>query len=108
MLKTKAHGPKASSHRNRANPTAAGFLGTLLAGVCVTILAAHAGYGASPAPAPAFANNDSGERPAEKLSKAFKGKLPITELTEDEAVLHALNRLGYGPRPGDLENVRRM
>jgi uncharacterized protein (DUF1800 family) len=49
-----------------------------------------------------------GSRQAEKLSKAFKGKLPITELTEDEAVLHALNRLGYGPRPGDLENVRRM
>jgi len=44
----------------------------------------------------------------EKLSKAFKGKLPITELTEDEAALHALNRLGYGPRPGDLDNVRRM
>jgi uncharacterized protein (DUF1800 family) len=42
------------------------------------------------------------------LDAAFKGKLPITELTEDEAILHALNRLGYGPRPGDLEHVKQM
>jgi len=43
-----------------------------------------------------------------KLRKKFKGKLPITELTEDEATLHALNRLGYGPRPGDVERVEQM
>jgi uncharacterized protein (DUF1800 family) len=42
------------------------------------------------------------------LDKKFKGKLPITELTEDEAILHAMNRLGYGPRPGDVERVRKM
>lgn len=42
------------------------------------------------------------------LSKKFKGALPITELTEDQAVLHALNRLGYGPRPGDVERIRAM
>jgi uncharacterized protein (DUF1800 family) len=40
--------------------------------------------------------------------KSFKGKLPITELTEDEAILHALNRLAYGPRPSDVEIVRKM
>jgi uncharacterized protein (DUF1800 family) len=39
---------------------------------------------------------------------AFKGKLPISELTQDEAILHALNRLGYGPRPGDLERIKIM
>src|ERR1700723_4302740 len=38
----------------------------------------------------------------------FKGHLPITELTEDQAILHALNRLGYGPRPGDVERIRQM
>ncbi len=38
---------------------------------------------------------------------ALKG-LPVTELTADEAILHALNRLAYGPRPGDLERVRQM
>ena len=42
------------------------------------------------------------------LDKKFKGKLPITELTHDEAILHALNRLAYGPRPGDIERVRQM
>jgi uncharacterized protein (DUF1800 family) len=42
------------------------------------------------------------------LDKKFKGNLPITELTEDQAVMHALNRLGYGPRPGDVERIRVM
>jgi uncharacterized protein (DUF1800 family) len=42
------------------------------------------------------------------VDKKFKGKLPITELTEDEAILHAMNRLAYGPRPGDIERIRRM
>ena len=49
----------------------------------------------------------SGEQIIE-LSKKFKGKLPITELDQDEAILHALNRLAYGPRPGDVERVRQM
>ncbi len=29
-------------------------------------------------------------------------------LTEDQRILHVLNRLGYGPRPGDVERVRRL
>ncbi len=43
-----------------------------------------------------------------KLSKKFKGKLPITQLTEDEATMHALNRLAYGPRTGDVARVEQM
>jgi len=35
-------------------------------------------------------------------------RLPVTELSADEAVLHALNRLAYGPRPGDAERVKQM
>jgi uncharacterized protein (DUF1800 family) len=42
-----------------------------------------------------------------KQDPALKS-LPITELTTDEAILHAMNRLAYGPRPGDLERVRQM
>src|SRR5271155_5599066 len=42
------------------------------------------------------------------LDRKFKGKLPITELTEDEAIMHAMNRLGYGPRPGDVEFIRKL
>ena len=34
--------------------------------------------------------------------------LPITELSADEAILHALNRLAHRPRPGDIERVRQM
>ncbi|MCU1342227.1 MAG: hypothetical protein JWN92_1650, partial [Candidatus Acidoferrum typicum] len=40
-------------------------------------------------------------------SKAIKG-LPAQDLTEDEAILHALNRLAFGPKPGDLERVKEM
>lgn len=31
-----------------------------------------------------------------------------TPLTEERRIVHVLNRLGYGPRPGDVERVRRM
>ncbi|HEX9761194.1 MAG TPA: DUF1800 domain-containing protein [Candidatus Acidoferrales bacterium] len=54
---------------------------------------------AAAAPAPAA---------ADPIIEAWKGRLPISELSEDEAILHALNRLAYGPRPGDLERVRAM
>jgi uncharacterized protein (DUF1800 family) len=56
-------------------------------------------------------NADAGRNSHEEkisLDKRFKGKLPITELTEDQAILHALNRLAYGPGPGDFERIRRM
>jgi uncharacterized protein (DUF1800 family) len=46
--------------------------------------------------------------PLPALDKKFKGRLPITELTEDEAIVHALNRLAYGPRQGEVERIRRM
>ena len=42
------------------------------------------------------------------LPRQFKGDLPITELTEDQAILHALNRLAYGPRPGDVEHIKQI
>src|SRR5215831_15402845 len=34
--------------------------------------------------------------------------LPSSSLTEDQRIVHVLNRLGYGPRPGDVERVREM
>src|SRR5947209_288784 len=40
-------------------------------------------------------------------SRVIKG-LPIQDLTDDEAILQALNRLAFGPRPGDLEHVKEM
>jgi len=34
--------------------------------------------------------------------------LPITELSADEAIQHALSRLAYGPRPGDVGRIKQM
>jgi uncharacterized protein (DUF1800 family) len=64
------------------------------------------------APFMASGNGRDGEQKKDKNSssasnKAIKG-LPITELNESEAILHALDRLGYGPRPGDFERARQM
>jgi uncharacterized protein (DUF1800 family) len=42
-----------------------------------------------------------------KQDPVLKG-LPITDLTADEAILHALNRLAYGPRPGDIEHIKQI
>jgi len=50
--------------------------------------------------------NENKAKPAD-ASKALKG-LPVTSLTEDEAILQALNRLGFGPRPGDLDRVKEI
>jgi len=49
-------------------------------------------------------------RPADKsfkLDPALKG-LPISDMTADEAITHALNRLAYGPRPGDIERIKKI
>jgi uncharacterized protein (DUF1800 family) len=55
-----------------------------------------------------LATSDQASAAPPKLDKRFRGKLPVTELTEDEAIMHALNRLAYGPRPGEVEYVRKL
>ncbi len=74
------------------------FLAAVLSFACVLSLGVDL-----PAVAAAPAAKDKKHKP----DPALKG-LPITELTPDEAILHALNRLAYGPRPGDVERVRQM
>src|SRR5690349_22893653 len=37
-----------------------------------------------------------------------KAKATKSALTEDQKINHLLNRLGFGPRPGDAERVRAM
>jgi uncharacterized protein (DUF1800 family) len=44
--------------------------------------------------------------PAAAALAAKKTPRPAAE--EDALIVHALNRLGYGPRPGDVEKVRAM
>lgn len=46
--------------------------------------------------------------PTAAAKHVWAGRLPITELSEEEAILHALNRLGFGPKPGDVERIRAM
>jgi uncharacterized protein (DUF1800 family) len=36
---------------------------------------------------------------------SFAGKLPITDLDQEQAVLHALDRLGFGPSPGEIARI---
>jgi uncharacterized protein (DUF1800 family) len=76
------------------------FLATFLSIACVLFLGLDVPASAAIPAAPA-----KDKKP--KQDPAIKG-LPITELTADEAILHAMNRLAYGPRPGDLERVRQM
>jgi uncharacterized protein (DUF1800 family) len=49
--------------------------------------------------------NQQKNRPVQ--GQSLKG-LPPSDLSEDEAIAHALNRLGYGPRPGDVERIKTM
>ncbi len=51
------------------------------------------------------ANDPQTGKPAQPSS--LKG-LPPTDLTEDQAIVHAVNRLGYGPRPGDVQRIKEM
>ncbi len=84
--------------------TAKSFLATLLSVACIFTLGVDLPLpAAAAAPAPIPAAKDK----KQKQDPVLKG-LPITELSADEAILHALNRLAYGPRPGDVERVRQM
>ena len=39
---------------------------------------------------------------------ADTGSKKKSALTEEQKIIHLLNRIGFGPRPGDLERVKRM
>src|ERR1700676_231967 len=98
------------NHNLRKRRESLDFIG---AGLLSVLLSAIFGIGIILAAPDAGAEKDkktkpSGDSATIVLDKKFKGNLPITELTADEATLHALNRLGYGPRPGDIERIRQM
>ena len=46
--------------------------------------------------------------PVPEPPPAVRVTLPKSPLSEDQQITHTLNRLGYGPRPGDVERVRQM
>lgn len=92
-----------ASTTNAFNPSVSATLKSLLALILsfTCVLALGTDFPAMAA-APSAASD---KKP--KLDPALKG-LPIAELSADEAILHALNRLAYGPRPGDVERLRQM
>jgi uncharacterized protein (DUF1800 family) len=55
----------------------------------------------------AAADQKDSKGKSQESSRTFK-TLPTESLTEDQAILQALNRLGFGPRPGDVERVKEM
>lgn len=94
--------PGPSPSRHRLDAVGAAFLGAAILCTLTGCLALAA------LQARASDDADRARSGANTLDKKFRGKLPITQLTEDEAILHALNRLAYGPRPADIEQVRHM
>src|SRR4029077_14462098 len=70
----------------------------LASAACSSATPPTGGPTAAGGPAPAVAPQRSGRGRA----------LPASPLTPDQQTLRALNRLGYGPRPGDVERVRRI
>jgi uncharacterized protein (DUF1800 family) len=92
------HHPLAQTPLLHATPKS--FLSIVLSFACILTLGVEL-----PLPAAAAAAPAKDKKP--KQDPALKG-LPITDLSADEAILHALNRLAYGPRPGDVERVRQM
>ena len=76
------------------------FLASLLASALFFVPCLDAANYAASAPAPA-------KDKKQKQDPVLKG-LPITDLNVDEAILHALNRLAYGARPGDVERIKQL
>ena len=79
-----------------------GLLAALALGSLSWARAPRAVAGPNWQPPSATASDSSSETRAN-----FPGKLPIRELNEEEAILHALNRLGFGPRPGQVEQIEK-
>jgi uncharacterized protein (DUF1800 family) len=81
-------------------PPLRSVLAWLLASALFFAPCPDAAYDAYPAALPA-------KDKKQKQDPVLKG-LPVTDLTPDEAVFHALNRLAYGPRPGDVERIKQI
>jgi uncharacterized protein (DUF1800 family) len=85
---------------------AIGFMSATL--LALPVLVALFDFPASGLAAPFHSATETKASATTSTNNAWKGKLPIADLTEDEAITHALDRLGYGPRPGDIERIQQM
>src|ERR1700736_810258 len=80
---------------------ASGLLATAVAVTLARASPRRSHEESSPPPSPSSPGRSDTSR------KQFAGKLPIAELNEQEAILHALNRLGFGPHPGEVEQIEK-
>jgi len=88
--------PRKNRPIERRNRTLSGMaILSLLAGLIVAV------------PYALTANDKKDKNKSAETSKTLKG-LPIDGLSDDEAILLALDRLGFGPRPGDLERIKEL
>ncbi len=53
-------------------------------------------------------SNQSSNQPSNQPGSNAKADPKQAALSEDQRILHVLNRLGFGPRPGDIEKVKSM
>ena len=44
----------------------------------------------------------------QKPSEPSKTKFDSRQIKSDEKIIHLLNRFGFGPRPGDIEIVKKI
>lgn len=79
-----------------------------LRGVVGWVLVAGVGAACSSAAPQSPPPTAGAPSPSAGPNVASRIALPASRLTEEQQILHVLNRLGYGPRPGDVERVRRM
>jgi uncharacterized protein (DUF1800 family) len=80
----------------------AGGAGLILVG----LIGAACSSAPGPTVAPQFSRTPPSAVSATRTPAALS--LPASPLDPDQRILHTLNRLGYGPRTGDVERVRRM
>ena len=79
----------------------------LTPGLLALVLLSGCSSGAPAGPA----IRSSATTPAAKVVEPpprYRVTLAASTLREDQKIVHVLNRLGYGPRSGDLERVRQM
>jgi uncharacterized protein (DUF1800 family) len=72
--------------------------------LAIVLAALVAGCSSAPRPAPPPGT----AQPGPSAPAPAPPGLPPTSLTEAQLAFHVLGRLGYGPRPGDLERVQQV
>ena len=90
-----------SNHSGPVSLTPQAFLAILLVVSCTFTLGIDV-------PTVTAARNSVTNKDKNKNQDPVLKGLPITDLSVDEAIQHALNRLAYGPRPGDVERIKQM